>query len=46
MLQEKKINKRLPKSQKQTKRLTKTIPPNKGPNPDGIYAPLKPEYYL
>jgi hypothetical protein len=46
---EKKINvagKRLPKSQKQTKRLTKTIPPNKGPNPDGIYAPLKPEYYL
>ena len=42
MSQEKKTG----KTKKVSKRLTKTTPPKKGPNPQGIYAPLKPEYYL
>ena len=50
MLQEKKTDK--PSFKKQPRKLTKTVPPKKGPSSQGlpetkgIYAPLKPEYYL
>jgi hypothetical protein len=50
MLREKKTDKLSFK--KQPPKLTKTVPPKKGPSSQGlpetkgIYAPLKPEYYL